>query len=258
MRSRNRSVNPKAPASIERLLMGRNAAREVLQHASDRVVAVWGTRDALEELRPQLQGASLSAEQATGEDLALWVHSDSHQGVVVQLKECSMDSIDSLVARCESKSHATVLLLDSIYDPQNFGTLLRAAECFGVDGVVWSKNRGSGVTPVVRKASVGASELVPMIGVQNLADTVQKLQQAAFWVVALDGGEESVEIGQFTFPEKSVLIAGSEGRGVQPLLLKRSDFRVRIPLRGKIDSLNVSQATTVALYALQQQRRPND
>ncbi|WKZ57202.1 MAG: 23S rRNA (guanosine(2251)-2'-O)-methyltransferase RlmB [Bdellovibrionota bacterium] len=246
---------PNAPGPIDLIIVGRNAIREVLRHSPHTLKSVWGSDEALKELEPDLRRARITAQRANGETLSSWAHTDSHQGILGLLREeRSTLDLPSLINSLESHPTATVLLLDSIYDPQNLGTLLRAAECFGVDAVIWSRNRGAPLSPVARKASVGASELVPLVLVPNLAEAVEKLKQSSFWVVALDGGEGGALLGSFTFPERCVVVAGSEGRGVQPLLLKKADFRVKIPLHGKIDSLNVSQATSIALYELQLQR----
>ena len=139
-------------------------------------------------------------------------------------------------------------MLDSIFDPQNFGSLLRSAECFGVDGVIWSKNRGCELTPVVSKASVGASELLPLLCVSNLAETMRKFKKNGFWIVTAEIGEEAKSLDSFDFPEKTLLIMGSEGKGVQKLLSKEADSKVYLPMYGQIDSLNVSQAASVLLY----------
>ena len=134
-------------------------------------------------------------------------------------------------------------MLDSIFDPQNVGAILRAAECFGADAIITSKNRGCPMTPTVSKASAGASAFVPHVEVSNLADSAQRLQNEGFTLVVadMDGDENAV------WPDKLLLVMGSEGTGVQPLLKKRADLIVRIPMYGKIASLNVAQACAVLL-----------
>ena len=140
-----------------------------------------------------------------------------------------------------------ILILDSIFDPQNFGSILRASECMGADAVIYSKNRGSSLTPSAAKASSGASELIPLIEVSNLAETVRKLKKNDYSVITAEIKKEAKDIRHFSFPKKTALIMGSEGKGVQPLLSKMADCSVYIPMFGKIDSLNVMQAAVVFL-----------
>ncbi|MCP5504641.1 MAG: 23S rRNA (guanosine(2251)-2'-O)-methyltransferase RlmB [Chlamydiales bacterium] len=140
-----------------------------------------------------------------------------------------------------------VLMCDAIQDPQNFGSILRAAECFGVDAVIYSTNRNVALTPVVSKASVGASEIVPLIPVSNLVDTLKKFQDAGYFSVATEISDKAEALDSFVFPEQTLLMIGAEGPGIQPLLSKKSDFHLYIPMKGSIDSLNVSQATAVLL-----------
>ena len=173
------------------------------------------------------------------------VQSESHQGFVAEVVEREGVDLKSFLKSAPEKS--LVVMCDSITDPQNFGTILRACECFGVDALVYSKNRNVGLTPVVSKASVGGSELVPLIPVSNLADTMKKFQDAGYFSVAAERSDQNLY--SFEFPQKTLLILGAEGKGIQPLLSKKSDFRIEIPMHGSIDSLNVSQATAVLLSA---------
>jgi 23S rRNA (guanosine2251-2'-O)-methyltransferase len=126
--------------------------------------------------------------------------------------------------------------------------VLRSAECLGVSGAIWSWNRGASLTPAVTKVSMGASELVPIVQVANLAEAVRRLKQADFWVVASAVHGDAVPLPAFDFPARTALILGSEGEGIQPLLLKEADFTVHIPMTGRLESLNVAQAATVFLY----------
>ena len=141
----------------------------------------------------------------------------------------------------------SVLMLDQIFDPQNFGAILRSAECFGVDGVVWSKNRGADLTPTAAKTSSGASELLKLIRIANLAEAVSQFQKEGFEVLVSLLVAKSENAFEYTFAPKTVLIVGSEGEGIQPLIQKKADRSIYIPMAGKIESLNVAQATAVLL-----------
>ena len=182
----------------------------------------------------------------SNEALSKMVGTDSHQGLVAEVSPRAYLSLKEFFSNPREKS--VVLMLDQIFDPQNFGALLRSAECFGVDAVVFSKNRGSEITPTVTKASCGASELIPLIRVSNLADAMGKFQGEGYEAVTSVLSEDATSLADFTFYKKTLLIVGSEGEGVQPLIQKKSDVKIYIPMTGKIQSLNVAQASTTLLY----------
>ena len=183
--------------------------------------------------------------------------SDSHQAVMAVLKEKPQVTLKEFVHSHNDTDRSLVLLLDDIQDPQNLGSILRAAECFAVDLVIYSKNKGSSITAAVTKASVGASELLKIMPVSNLVDVLRKLRNAGFWLITADADLNGSKLADFRFPLKSVIVLGSEGRGVQPLIKKEADFSVYIELFGKISSLNVSQAAAIMLNAYRCAARPN-
>lgn len=181
-------------------------------------------------------------------ELSTLVNGTAHQGVVARVKDQRVE-FKALIAEFEAREDGIILLLDSINDPHNFGAILRAAECFKVDGVIYSRNRGSGVTPTVSKTSAGASEIVKLCEVGNLAESCRRLQKEGFTLVVADVGSQAVSLEKFEFPGRIALVLGSEGDGVQPLIRKYADFLIKIPLFGRLDSLNVSQAAAVLLFA---------
>ena len=213
-------------------VIGKRAVQEVLVHCPQRIRTLYATH-------PFLHAKVLSKKALTS-----LVQTEEHQGVAAEMLERPERSLADLLAHS-----SRLVMLDMIFDPQNVGAILRAAECFGVEGVIFSKNRGmaSLTTTTISKASAGASELIDHVRVSNLADTLRKCQDAGFCVMAADAHPTAHSLQSFTFPERGVLLLGSEGRGVQPLLLKQSDVRLFIPMRGKLSSLNVAQATAVIL-----------
>jgi len=222
--------------------MGKHAIEEVLKTAPERLVEVY-TYKQEEPLFKALHQAGVKTLFTLKPKLYSLVHSESHQGFVAKVREREVLNIKDFLLNPPEKS--LVVMCDSILDPQNFGAILRACECFGVDALIFSKNRNVPLTPVVSKASVGGSELVPLLSVSNLADTLKKFQTAGYIAVAAERSEQ--DIYTFEFPEQTLLILGAEGKGIQPLLSKNADFRIEIPMHGQIDSLNVSQATAVLL-----------
>jgi len=240
------------PRSSHPLIMGRNCVREVLRAAADRLIEVYvGERldREGEELLKELRSVGIDVSQRSRDSLTALVGSDSHQGMVAAIRDRPYLDLKDVCGWAKERERLLLLMLDSIMDPHNFGAILRAAECFGVDGVLWSRNRGCDITPVVAKVSVGASELLPLVPVSNLAQALERLKDAGVWSIAADVSPEAQPIDQFEFPTKSLILLGSEGEGLQPLLLREAEFKITIPLCGKIDSLNVSQAAAVMLAA---------
>ncbi|HSX26140.1 MAG TPA: 23S rRNA (guanosine(2251)-2'-O)-methyltransferase RlmB [Chlamydiales bacterium] len=229
------------------LIMGVHAIRELLTHAPERLLRLFTSRKSHPDILKACEKQNIPISFVSEQELSKMVDSDSHQSLVAQVKPRHFLDVKEFLQHIADKETAFILMLDQIFDPQNFGAILRSAECFGVDGVIWSKNRGADLTPVVAKASSGASELLPLIRVSNLADSIDKFQKEGFEVVTALLDPTSQSAFQFTFAPKTVLIVGSEGEGIQPLLQKKADRSIYIPMQGKIQSLNVAQATAVLL-----------
>jgi len=229
-------------------VLGPHALEALLATAPGRVHEVLMAADDT-KLLEAARKLGITVSRTTREKLTDIAGTESHQGVLAFVKSRGFETLDHLVARLEEdpSSRALVVMLDSINDPHNLGACLRACECFGADGVIFSKNRGSPITPVVSKTSVGASELVPLIQVSNLAQAQLSLREIGFESVATAIDERAKPLSGFAFPTRTLLILGAEGPGVQPLLLKKAEHIVYIPMFGRIDSLNVSQALAVTL-----------
>ncbi len=232
--------------------MGLHAIQEVLKHAPERLLKVFTS---VKTGKQERKGALLQACEERGvpvqhvsfDLLTKMAGSDSHQSFAAQVRGRHFYGAKEFLKEHEEKESLFVLMLDEIHDPQNFGALLRSAECFGVDGVAWSKNRGCDLSPTVAKASCGASELVPLLRVSNLADSAEQFKKAGFEVVAAVADPEAKPLFSYTFAPRTLLIVGSEGEGIQQLLRKKADRLIYIPLSGKVQSLNVAQATAVLL-----------
>lgn len=224
--------------------MGKHSIEETLRQDPKRFIEVL-TYKKEDPLTTSLKEERVKVLISPKQKLTSTVQSDSHQGFIAKVNEREFHTPKTFLQNASEKS--LVLMCDAIQDPQNFGTILRAAECFGVDAVIYSTNRNVGLTPVVSKASVGASELVPLIPVSNLADTMKKFQDGGYFSVVTEISDKAQPLTTFEFPEQTLLIVGAEGPGIQPLLSKKADFHLYIAMQGAIDSLNVSQATAVLL-----------
>ena len=181
-----------------------------------------------------------------------------HQGVVARVEAYHYLSFDELLQQASRETPTSwILVLDGLTDPRNLGALLRTAEAAGVSHVVIPKDRSVDVTPVVVKASAGATHHLHITKVTNLRRAIGELKLQGYWTVGLDG--QSLEsIYDKDFPNRLVIVLGGEGKGLRPVTLRECDFVVSIPMLGKIASLNVAVAGAVFLYELVRQSRNID
>lgn len=173
-----------------------------------------------------------------------------HQGVVGICEIFNYVSVDDIISNCcADLKHNLILILDNIMDPQNLGSLIRTAHCFGANGVIIPENRSAAVTASVIKTSAGAAHHIPIAMVVNISQTIEYLKEKDFWIYGADpvsGGH----ISAYDYKNHICLVMGSEGRGIRPLIKKKCDFLLSIPIMGMIDSLNVSVAAGIILYEM--------
>ena len=169
-----------------------------------------------------------------------------HNGIIAEVSEGAYADFDEVVATAEF-----VLILDGITDPQNFGAILRVADGFGIDLVVIPQHESVGLTPTAVKASVGASQWVPVAQVTNLARAIETLKKDGYWVYA--AAAEGDRPDQIDFRGKVALVMGSEGKGIRRNVLEHCDRRVTIPMQGHVDSFNVATAAAILCYEVRRQ-----
>ncbi len=238
-------------------LYGRRAVLEALRAGKkiEHLLIARGARErgAMMDLVAEARKRSVSVREAPREELDRIA--PNHQGVAARIGEYEYVEVDDLLAVARERGEpAFLLLLDSVQDPQNFGTLLRTAEAVGVHGVVIAERRAVGVTPAVAKASAGAVEHLKIARVTNLARTIEELKRANVWVVGVENDPDAKGFSQFDFNIALALVMGSEGSGLGRLVKEKCDFLVRLPMWGKISSLNVAVAGSIILYAAKAQR----
>lgn len=176
-----------------------------------------------------------------------------HQGVIARVRSMSEWSEEKLIQNIKNTDQRIVLLvLDGVQDPHNLGACLRSANAFGVFAVIAPKDRAASLTEVVRKVACGAAEATPFITVTNLHRTLQKLQELGIWFVGLDE-QASLQLDEIDLKNNIGIVMGSEGSGLRRLTREKCDYLAKIPMLGSVESLNVSVATGIALYAAQQQ-----
>lgn len=221
------------------ILYGRNPVREAIRGPRT-IKRVWATRNTLRE--PWLSNVRVSVVPA--EELERRSGSPDHQGVCAEVSAFAYAEASALVS---SPGHL-IVALDQVQDPQNLGAICRTAECAGAAGVVIPDRRSAEVTPAVCKASAGAVEHLAIARVRNLADFLQEAKREQRWCY---GAESSAPVAydEIDYRGRTVLVLGSEGRGLRPRVAAACDLLVAIPLRGRIESLSVSAAAAVLLYA---------
>ncbi len=206
------------------------------------------------ELAERARTLKIAVHQRPRDHLDRLAGEARHQGVAALYEPPPMAQESDLAALLERDgSNALVLVLDGVTDPHNLGACLRSAAAVSATAVIVPKDRAVGLTPVVRRASAGGADRVPLIAVTNLARTLRELKDAGVWITGLDGDtDRSVYTVDFNGPV--ALVLGSEGEGMRRLTRELCDFVARIPMPGAMESLNVSVATGVVLFEALRQR----
>lgn len=238
-------------------LYGRHSILEALRagRVLEEILIARGvhTRGALDELLTLAKSANVPVHGVAREELDRLVR--HHQGVVARIGEYKYVEIEEMLAVAPARGEpAFLLILDSVQDPQNFGTLLRTAEAVGIHGVVIAERRAVGVTAAVIKASAGAVHHLKIARVTNLARTIETLKRANVWIVGVENVPEAKNFAEMDYTLPLALVLGSEGAGLSRLVREKCDFLVRLPMWGKVSSLNVAVAGSIVLYAAKQQR----
>lgn len=169
----------------------------------------------------------------------------NHQGIVLETSPYPYVPLDRLL---DPTPESVVLVLDHLQDPQNVATLLRTAEAVNVHGVVVPERRSAPISPAVVNASAGAVEHLAIALVTNLARAIEKLRDRGYWLVALEMGPTAHSIFTAPLPLPLALMIGSEGHGLSPVLVRRADVQIMIPMFGRMSSLNAAVAGSIALY----------
>lgn len=179
----------------------------------------------------------------------------NHQGVVAEAAPYPYIDLDDILSFSAAQERAPLLLLlDLLQDPQNVGSLLRTAEAVGVHGVIIPRRRAVGITPVAVSASAGAVEHLRVAQVTNLARTIDELKRHDLWVAGLEPDAAAQLYDQADLRGPLALVVGSEGSGLRRLVREKCDFLLRLPMRGRVASLNAAVAGSVALYEIERQR----
>ncbi len=236
------------------IVEGRNAVREALRGNAtiEKIVVAKGSIDnSVSMLVAQAKQRNIEVRYVDKSVLDKQSVTKHHQGIMAYTTEFVYSGLEDILAAKKGEYHF-ILLLDGIEDPHNLGSIIRVADCMGVDGIVIPERRQVSVNETVIRASCGATQYVKVAKVGNINDAIRQLQNEFVRVLALDMDGEPLAASNLQ--GDIAIVVGNEGKGVKALTKKLCDGVVSIPMYGNIDSLNASVATGIALYAATQQR----
>ena len=188
------------------------------------------------------------------QELARLAGTENHQQIAAEVNVPDYWHLDELLAKLKDEKQAPLLaLLDGVQDPHNLGAILRSADGAGVQGIIIPKDKAVGLKPSVVKASAGAAAYVPVVQVVNLSRTIDDLKKESFWFFGTDQDAE-MDYTTADYKGKSVIVLGSEGKGMRRIVREKCDFLVSIPMAGKVNSLNVSVSAALLFFEAKKQR----
>lgn len=176
-----------------------------------------------------------------------------HNGVAAKVKDIPTYSLEELLARVPKGHNGLLVALDEIQDPHNLGAILRTCDAIGVNGVIITKHNSASLSPAAIKASTGAAYTVPVCVVANLSQALQTLKEHGYWIVGTDF-EDSRDYRKGIYDVPVCLVIGNEGKGISRNVKKYCDYKVNLPMKGTVQSLNASVATAILLYEINAQR----
>ncbi len=207
-----------------------------------------------EKLLALAKGKGVPVRQRDKRDISRLCGTEHHQGTALRVEAFAYAGLEDILSRWrDSGESGLVVVCDGVQDPRNLGALIRSAACAGAHGVIIPKDRAVGVTATVEKASAGAVETLPVAQVANIAQLLEELKREGFWIYGAEGDAPASLYGQ-DFRGNMTVVIGGEGEGIRPLVRKKCDFLVSIPIRGGVNSLNASVAAGVFLFEVVRQR----
>jgi len=247
----------KGRAHLDDVIAGRNPVREALR-AGRPVNKILMARDyysgPLLEIFALAREKSIPVQKVEKHSLNRFVPETAHQGVIALVSPKAYAAVEDILAAVRPGEDPFLILLDEISDPRNLGAILRTADAAGVHGVIIPRRRSAPLTPVVAKSSAGAIEYVPVARVANIAQTIETLKKNGVWLVGADAdGQEVFWDARLDGP--LALVIGGEDKGLGRLVKERCDILVRMPMYGRVNSLNASVAAALLVYEVVRQRR---
>ena len=243
--------------SKESFIYGINSVAEALEYESERIVKIFFVENQknnrVKSIIRQSNKKNILSEEVTKEFLQNLLSTSKNQGIAATLIQKDYFDAKTALHYLKNIESPLVLILDDLDDPRNIGACYRTANAVGVDMVVVSKNRISLNSPVISKVSSGAFELTNTAIVSNIAQFIGKLKKNGFWIYG-SSDTANKDYTEIDYESSTVIVIGSEGKGMRDLTAKKCDDTIRIPMKGQVESLNVSVACGVVLYEVLRQR----
>ena len=239
------------------LIIGRNAVFEALKsgRAIDSLLVAKGERGgSVGKIIGMCRDLGVVVKETDHRKLDKICEGENHQGVAAWAAVKEYSSVEDILKNAEEKGEQPfVIICDEIEDPHNLGAIIRTAETSGADGVIIPKRRSAGLNATVFKTSAGAASYVPVARVSNLAAAIDKLKENGVWIYGTDA--DGTDYSETDLTGSCGLVIGSEGFGISRLIREKCDFMMRLPMEGKINSLNASVAAGIFMYEIHRQRR---
>ena len=242
------------------IIYGLHTVAAAVRNDPQRVIEVWvdhGRQDGrITELLEQVRKQGIALQEVNKKALNKLTEDARHQGVAAKYQAPKVLSDNDLIDSIESLPAPAFLVLDGIQDPQNLGACLRSADAAGIHGVVLAKDRSVAITPTVRKVASGAADALPVYVVTNLARTLRQMQQQGIWIYGFDDQAEQT-YADVDLTSGVAIVVGAEGKGLRRLTREHVEVMVKIPMLGRVESLNLGVAASIAMFEIQRQRLLN-
>ncbi|MBR2808715.1 MAG: 23S rRNA (guanosine(2251)-2'-O)-methyltransferase RlmB [Erysipelotrichaceae bacterium] len=224
---------------------GKNTFNEALNN--NRIIKAYVYSDS--NLIPLLKKNHIPYETVNKARLDKMSGNKVHQGIVFEAKDYRLYALNDII----NGKHELIVILDNLKDPHNLGAILRTADAVGVDGVIYKKHQSVSLNDTVAKVSTGAIEYIKCVEVTNLTNTINKLKDEGYWIYGLEA-DGSIDYRDGDYKRKIALVIGSEGEGISRLVKEQLDYKISLPMNGKITSLNASNAAAIMLYKILEAR----
>lgn len=245
----------------ENIVAGRNPVSELLRSGRtvDKIYVAHGEREgSIVKIIAQARAMGIPVVEADKYKIESIAGTSNHQGVVAFATDYDYCDVDDIFAYAEEKGEKPfIVVLDGVTDPRNLGAIIRTAECCGVHGIIIPKRGCCGLTTTVFKAAAGACEYMKIAKVTNIAETISALKERGVWTYAADG-DGDCDLYSTDLAGSTAVVLGDEGKGISPLVRRRCDGVISIPMFGKINSLNVSVAGAVLMYEVVRRKREKE
>jgi len=238
------------------LITGRKPVLEAINSGEDieQVFLLFGQKgDIINTIIIACKKRGIKLTQLSSDKFRIITSNPNSQGVAAKKFSQKYYSIENIIAESKKSEYPLILILDSIQDPRNMGAIIRTAECAGVDGILITKYNSAAVNETVIKTSAGAAEHSKICTVNNLVNAIKMLKDSGFWIIGTSL-EESKVYTKIDYKIPAALIIGNEEKGIRRLTAENCDHLVQIPMKGKIQSLNVSVASGIILFEILRQR----